>query len=107
MASERARRRQVQKRRRLLAALVILGPGLLIFAEDVLRRAAHLGTFDDIHRTGWIASVAGSIVFWAVLLYASASRRGVAAQAAAGVFATLYALATGVQASFFALYNCY
>src|SRR5262245_26125915 len=103
----RTRRRQLRVRRRALATLVILGPGLLLLAEDVLRRPAHIGTFDAVHTKGWLASIAASIVFWSILLYAAAARRGVVAQAAAGIFVTLYALASGVQAAFFALYNAY
>jgi glucan phosphoethanolaminetransferase (alkaline phosphatase superfamily) len=103
----RTRRRQLRVRRRALATLVVLGPGLLLLVEDVLRRPAHIRTFDEVHTRGWLASIAASLVFWAILLYAAAVRRGIVAQAAAGIFVTLYALASGVQAAFFALYNSY
>ena len=80
---------------------------LWIVGSDVVRRPAHLLTFDWLHVKAHLATVAASAVFWAVLLYSSARPRGWVRQPAAGLFVALYTLAVGVQGGFHSFYNIY
>ncbi|MSP24371.1 MAG: hypothetical protein EXR75_04250 [Myxococcales bacterium] len=103
----RSRRRRLRFRRRLTGALVLLSPALWVLARDVATRPVHLFGFDRAHVLAYLATAAASSVFWAALLYNSASRRGIVGRISAGLFATLFSLAVGVQAAFFAVYDVY
>lgn len=86
---------------------MLLAPGLFILVSDALRRRSQLVTFDRLHTLGYVATVAASLAFWAVLLHAASPRRGAVRQAAAAVFVTLFTLAAGVQAAYHGLHNVY
>ncbi len=106
-ARPRVRRRKGRRRRRWLGVLVLLAPMLWIVGSDVVRRPGHLLTFDRMHVYAYLATVAASAVFWAVLLYSAARPRGWVRQPAAGLFVALYVLAVGVQGGFHGFYNIY
>ncbi len=93
--------------RRMAGTCVLLLPALWIALRDLATRPGHLATFDRPHVLAYLGTVAASFVFWAVLLYGAARRQGLAASLAAGLFATLFALAVGVQAAFFSFYDVY
>lgn len=86
---------------------MLITPGLWILATDVLRRSAHLWSFDREHTYGYLATVAASTLFWAVLLYNASRARGWVRDLAAGLFATLFTLTVGVQTAFFGYYDIY
>jgi glucan phosphoethanolaminetransferase (alkaline phosphatase superfamily) len=103
----RVLRRRRRRRRRWLGALVLLAPTLWIVGTDGLRRFRHLLTFDRLHIYAYLATLAASAVFWAVLLYSASRPRGWLRQPAAGLFVVLYSLAVGVQGGFHHFYNIY
>ncbi|EYF00741.1 Sulfatase [Chondromyces apiculatus DSM 436] len=86
---------------------MLLAPGVILLASDVVRRWRHIHTFDRIHALGYAATVAASLVVWALLLHAASPRRGVVRQVAAGVFVAFFTLAAGVQGAYHGLYNLY
>lgn len=101
------RRRALRRRRRLLGFALVLSPALWILAWDVLRRAGQIVTFDRMHALGYAATIAASMLFWGVLLYAAARRRGSVSALSGGLFVALFTLAAGVQGGFHAFYNIY
>lgn len=74
---------------------------------DVVRRAALITTFDRLHALGYVATLAGSVIFWAILLHAAARRHGLVARLAAVLFVVLFTLAVGTEAAFHRLYDIY
>jgi glucan phosphoethanolaminetransferase (alkaline phosphatase superfamily) len=103
----RARRRALRRGRRRRAVLVLLAPAAWIIATDVGRRGAHLWTFDALHVWAYLGTAAASLVLWAALLYAASPRDRLLSQAAAGLFVTLFTLATGVESAHHALFGIY
>ncbi len=106
-SSPRYRRKRKRRYRRLAGALVLASPALWIVLTDLIRRPTHIGTFDRLHALGYAATAVASLLFWAVLLYAAARRRGVWSTLSAGLFAVLFTLAVGVQGGFHSFYNTY
>jgi glucan phosphoethanolaminetransferase (alkaline phosphatase superfamily) len=90
-----------------LGALILLAPGAWIAAWDAARRLALIATFDRPHMLGYVATLVGSVIFWAVLLYASARRRGLVGRLVGCLFVVLFTLAAGTEAAFHRLYNIY
>ncbi|MBI4699932.1 MAG: sulfatase-like hydrolase/transferase [Deltaproteobacteria bacterium] len=103
----RRRRRQIRWRRRLAGLGVLLAPSVWLLGTDLCRRAGRIAGFDRTHQLGYVATAAASALFWTLVLYAAARRRGVLRQAAAGVFAVLFTLVAGVQAGFYHFYGVY
>jgi glucan phosphoethanolaminetransferase (alkaline phosphatase superfamily) len=101
------RRRRVRRLRRLCGLVVLLAPGSWIVLSDFVRRYYHVMSFDRPHRLGYVGTAAFSVVFWGVLLYVAARRRGFVRQLVAGLFAVLFTLCAGVQAAFHSFYNVY
>lgn len=106
-ARAQARRRAKRRGRRLLGALVVGAPALVIVVSDFVRRGSRIVAFDSTHRLGYAASAFASFVFWGVLLAASSRRRGVPRQWVAGLFAVLYTLVLVVEGVFYRTYNIY
>jgi glucan phosphoethanolaminetransferase (alkaline phosphatase superfamily) len=100
-------RRTIRRRRRRWAVLTLLFPAGWIVACDLWRRHDHVATFDLPHVFGYVGTAAASLVFWALLLFLAARRRGFLARVAAGLFLTLYTLSAGVQSGFHHFYNIY
>jgi arylsulfatase A-like enzyme len=90
-----------------LALLTLLAPFLWILENDVARRARQIASFDSVHRWGYLATAAGSLVFWALPLYVAARRRGVVRWVGAVLFVALFTLANGVQQAVHAIYRMY
>jgi glucan phosphoethanolaminetransferase (alkaline phosphatase superfamily) len=86
---------------------VLFFPTGWVVGTDLLRRAHYIALFDRPHQKGYLASIVESCVFWMILLYAASRRRGVLAQALAGVFVVFFTLAMGVEGAFHAFYNIY
>ncbi|MBK7585712.1 MAG: sulfatase-like hydrolase/transferase [Myxococcales bacterium] len=93
--------------RRLLAAFVLLLPGLCATAADWFRRGRLLSSFAGGERFAYLATVLGSFALWALLLYVAAGRRGPMRHAGAVVFVVLFAFSFAVQQAFFGLYSVY
>ncbi|MCC6553646.1 MAG: sulfatase-like hydrolase/transferase [Polyangiaceae bacterium] len=80
---------------------------LWFLAGDLIRRAPQIVTFDRLHALGYAATFAASALFWGVLLYAAARRRGAVKAVTGALFVVLFTLAAGVQGGFHAFYNLY
>lgn len=100
-------RREKRRRRRWLGLLILVSPALWILMHDLLVRFAHIMHFDRPHKLAYAASVFESLIFWGVLLYVAARRRGIAAHLCALLFVVLYTLAAGVEGGFHSFYNVY
>jgi glucan phosphoethanolaminetransferase (alkaline phosphatase superfamily) len=105
--ASRKGRRTLRLRRRSAGLAVLLAPVLWIVASDAARRPSHLASYDALHAKAYLGTAAASAVFWSVLLYNAARRRGLVREFAAGVFVTLFTLVNGVQSGFFSLYDIY
>lgn len=90
-----------------LSVAIVLSPGGLSFALDVLRRPGRIRGFDAIHSAGYAATTIVVAAMWAALLLTAAVRMRRARAMAAGVFATMFALSAGTQHAFFSRYNVY
>lgn len=93
--------------RRSLGALVLLAPALRFSGLDLLGRASRVAAFDRPHLTAYAVSAVGSAVFWAVLLLASARRRGAARHVGALLFLATFTLASGVVGGFHRMFGIY
>ena len=103
----RVARRRLRRWRRLGGLVVLLGPGSWVVLSDFVRRYYHVISFDRPHALGYLGTAAFSVVFWGVLLYVAARRRGFLRQLAAGLFAVLFTLCAGVQAAFHSFNGVY
>src|SRR5262245_18616919 len=91
----RARRARARKLRRIAAAACLLAPGLLALGVDILHRPGRIFGFGPLHAIVYWWGTITLILVWAALLSAASRRRGRVRQAAAGVFAVLFAFAAG------------
>lgn len=103
----RDRRRRIRLIRRIGGYLLLAAPTAWVLGTDLIRRARYIAAFDAPHRKGFIASCGESLVFWAVLLYVAARRRGPLRKVGAALFLVLFAVANGVEGAFHAFYNIY
>jgi glucan phosphoethanolaminetransferase (alkaline phosphatase superfamily) len=101
------KRRRARRLRRVLSPLILLAPTAWVVLTDVLRRWHFIAAFDPSHKKGYAASIGESLLFWAVLLFAAARRRGPLTTLMGGVFWVLFTLAMGVEGGFHAFYNIY
>jgi glucan phosphoethanolaminetransferase (alkaline phosphatase superfamily) len=60
-----------------------------------------------MHRLGYAAGLAESLVFWFVLLYVAARRRGPFRGVAGSLFVVLFTLGLGIEGAFHRLWNTY
>lgn len=107
LGARRLTRRGQRRLRRFLGFLTLLAPFLWILENDVARRARQIASFDSAHRWGYVATAAGSLVFWALPLYVAARRRGVVRWVGAVLFVALFTLTNGVQQAVHAIYRMY
>lgn len=103
----KALRRGARRRRRLIGALVLLSPSLWILLNDLGRRYHQILGFDSKHRLGYLATVAGSALFWAVILYAASRRRGALARGLGWFYVALFTIVVGVESAFHSIYRIY
>jgi glucan phosphoethanolaminetransferase (alkaline phosphatase superfamily) len=103
----RKRRQLFRRKRRLLGLLLLLAPVLWISGTDLWQRGSLIASYDRMHTYAYLATVAACGLFWGVLLYCSARPRGWIRDLSAGLFATLFTLAVGVQSAFHALFAIY
>lgn len=101
------RRRHGRRRRRFAGLAVLLAPAAWIICQDLLRRPAHIRTFDRLHTLAYLGSWVECFAFWAVLLYVASRRRGGIRAVTGLLFVALFTLAAGVEGAFHALYNVY
>ena len=99
------RRKRLRRRRRLLGLAVLAAPMLWVLITDLLRRHEHLARLDRLHRFGYLAGIAESLVFWAILLYVSARRGGLLRDVMAALFVLLFTLAVGIEGAFHRVWN--
>ena len=97
----------MRRRRRFAGAVLLLLPALWLLINDVARRAPLLVAFERLHLYGYLATVLGSMLLWAVLLYVASRRRGWVRAAVTPLFVVLFTLAMGVELAFHSLYNVY
>jgi hypothetical protein len=76
-------------------------------AGDFIRRAGYIVAFDRPHLHAYLGGVAESALFWSVLVYVAARRRGLTAKLVGGAFVVLFAFSAGVEGAFHAFYNIY
>jgi glucan phosphoethanolaminetransferase (alkaline phosphatase superfamily) len=100
-------RRALPWLRRALSALVLLIPGARFAGIDFAARASRILALDTPHREAYAASAAGSALFWAVLLLASARRRGALRHAGAAVFVGLFTFVSTVVGAFHTMFGIY
>lgn len=93
--------------RRVARVLIFLAPTLWIVGGDAARRAHRMAAFDRLHALGYAASVAGTAIFWALLLYVACARGSRIRHVAGVFFAGLFTLSTSVEASMFSLHHTY
>lgn len=86
---------------------MLLAPAALVAGSDLFARPAQIASFDGDHRLGYVASIGGSIFFWAVLLYVGARRRRLVGRAVGALFVTLFSIAVGVEWAFRSYYGIY
>ncbi len=104
----REKRRAVVRRQRWIGVVILMSPALWTLATDWLRRYDHLLRLDRMHKYGYAAGIGESLLFWMVLLYVAARRRGTWVRDFVGVlFVVLYTLALGVEGAFHRMWNTY
>ncbi len=101
------RRSRLRSVRRRLAALALLAPSLVLLAADLARRPRQIAGFDAPHALGYLGSLLGSALIWAVILAASSRRRGLLRWVFGAIFVATFTLVLGVQGAFHQLYNTY
>lgn len=107
MALEPRRRRFARLARLRRSACVLVIPGLSLLALDVARRARFLASLRGWEVGQYLATTAGAVGLWALLLYVGAARRGRFRAPGAAVFVVLYAFSLAVQQAFFSRYRVY
>lgn len=95
------------RRRRWLAALALVAPGVTLLTVDIARRASFIGALRGRELALYGVTSLGAVLFWAVLLHAAAVRRGPFRRAGAFLFVVLFAFALSVQHAFFTRYKVY
>ncbi len=107
--SERVLRRPRTARntRRLLAALVLVAPTVVVVWVDFLRRGSRLQRLESEYMLTYSAAIAEGAVLWAALIYASARRRGWLRWLNAALFVLALTFAFGGQTYFFQQYHAY
>jgi hypothetical protein len=103
----RISRQELRRRRRRMGLAVLALPGAWIGLLELSCRGPELLRFDRLHALGYVVSFVGACVFWGLLLYVAARRRGRVARLVALVFVLLFVLALGTQAAFVALFRFY
>ena len=93
--------------RRFIAALVLLAPAIRFWGVDLASRAGRLSSLDRPHLAAYAASAFGSVVFWLVLLAASARRRGPIRHLGAAVFVGIFGVVSTVVGGFHHLFGIY
>ena len=101
-----ARRRKLRLRKWPLR-LLLLVPGASILAIDLSRRSAQIQNYSGSALHAYLESVALSVVMWAALIAAGATRRGWERWCARILVVVIAALAVGAQAYFFHRYQAY
>jgi glucan phosphoethanolaminetransferase (alkaline phosphatase superfamily) len=102
-----SRRGRLRRRRRALALVTLLLPGLAMVVSDLVRRAGHLARLPMLDKLLYVRTIGGSLALWAILLYVAAGRRGPFRGLGAFVFIALFGFAWGVQHAFFSTYGVY
>lgn len=103
----RLSRRALRRLRRCLGALVVVAPALRFWGVDLASRAARVVAFDPPHRLAYAASVAGSLLFWLVAIFASARRRGLLRHVGAIAFVAAFGLVSTVVGGFHHIFGIY
>ena len=106
-SASNARRRWLRRRRKLIGFGVLLLPTIWVIGTDLLRRVRMIAAFDRPHRSGYLASMVESLLFWGVLVYVASRRRGPMGAALGWLFLVLFTLAAGIEGAFHAFYNIY
>jgi len=97
----------LRKKRRIVAALVLLAPGLMSLASDVLHRGHRIAAFDVYHGVTYLGAAIESFLIGSLLLMSTARRRGAWRWALGSLFAIELTAAIGGQHYFFEQYNAY
>jgi len=97
----------VRRRRRLIATLILLVPGLLSLGSDVVHRGHRIATFDTYHSATYFGAALESFIIGSFMLAAASRRRGGWSITLAGLFALALTASIGGQHYFFQQYNAY
>lgn len=103
----RVRRRRIRRRRRLVGALVLALPTLWMLMYEAVHRGERIAAFPLKYQASYWGGIAQSLLFWGVLIYVAAKRRGVISTWVAGIFYALYVLIMGSENAFCAMWNVY
>jgi glucan phosphoethanolaminetransferase (alkaline phosphatase superfamily) len=108
VAASRARAlRKLARLRRRWGFAVLLLPAVLVLAVDLLVRGGRIAALPGRYYGSYLGAFLESGLFWALLLFAAARRRGVFRFVAAGLFVVLATCAIGTQVYFHTAYATY
>ena len=97
----------LRRKRRLVAVLLLLTPGIVSVVSDVVHRGRRIAAFDAYHGATYLGAALESFVVGSFMLAAASRRRGYWPQALACLFAIALTASIGGQHYFFQQYNAY
>ncbi len=101
------RRLVVRRKRRIMAALVLLAPGTVSLVSDLAHRGRRIVAFDVYHGATYLGALIESFAIGAFLLAGASRRRSRWAWVLGCLFAVELTAAIGGQHYFFEQYNAY
>lgn len=96
---------KLRRRGRIVSTLVLGSPVLLSFALDFARRPAALLTFPRGMKWYYRGSLLLTLVFWVILLWPAAARRGLTRHLFGGLFVIVFTLIHGTQGAFWSSFR--